>query len=127
MPDAGKITIGQFGMRPPVSRTPPLRIAMIQRTMLLVVFSLACSISGHAQDSPLIGIDSNFALDMATRKKAWQDQSHPVDVFELFSKQECQNARIRLWVGNEGINRLDYATQTALRAQQAGLKPYLVI
>lgn len=100
---------------------------MIQRTMLLVVFSLACSIIGHAQDSPLIGIDSNFALDMATRKKAWQDQSHPVDVFELFSKQECQNARIRLWVGNEGINRLDYATQTALRAQQAGLKPYLVI
>src|SRR5262249_3791381 len=68
-----------------------------------------------------------YALDMAARKKAWKAQSQPVDPFEFFAKHGCQNARIRLWVGDEGINRLMYATQTALRAQQVGLKPYLVI
>lgn len=100
---------------------------MIRRLMLLIVFLLALSVEGRAQHSPLIGIDSNYALDMATRKKAWQDQSQPVDPFEFFAKHGCQHARIRLWVGDEGTNRLTYATQTALRAQRAGLKPYLVI
>jgi arabinogalactan endo-1,4-beta-galactosidase len=98
-----------------------------QRITLLVVVLLACSIEGRAQDRPLIGIDSNFCLEMAARKKTWKAESQSVDIFELFSKQGCQNARIRLWVGDEGTNRLTYATQTALRAKQAGLKPYLVI
>ena len=64
---------------------------------------------------------------MATRGKTWQDQSGPVDPFALFAKHGCKGARIRLWVGDEGTNRLTYATETARRAQQAGLKPYLVI
>jgi arabinogalactan endo-1,4-beta-galactosidase len=42
-------------------------------------------------------------------------------------KGGCRNARIRLWVGDDGINCLKYATETARRAQQCGLKPYLVI
>ncbi|HVX13492.1 MAG TPA: glycosyl hydrolase 53 family protein [Pirellulales bacterium] len=100
---------------------------MIRRIVLLAVFSLAFSIKVRAQDTPLIGIDSNYCLDMAAREKAWKDRSQPVDLFELFSKNGCKNVRIRLWVGDEGINRLTYATETALRAQRAGLKPYLVI
>lgn len=74
-----------------------------------------------------LGIDSNYAMNMANRKMAWKDQSGPVDPFALFAKMGCQSARIRLWVGDEGMNRLTYATETARRAQQAGLKPYLVI
>ena len=102
-------------------------IDMIHRLSLFVVFSLSFSVEGLAQNTPLIGIDSNYALDMETRNKAWKDRSEPVDPFELFAKNGCQNARIRLWVGEDGINRLTYATQTARRAKQAGLKPYLVI
>jgi arabinogalactan endo-1,4-beta-galactosidase len=97
------------------------------RIALFVVFSLAFSVEGLAQSIPLVGIDSNYALDMATRSKAWKYRSESVDPFELFAKNGCRNARLRLWVGEDGINRLNYATQTALRAKQAGLKPYLVI
>jgi arabinogalactan endo-1,4-beta-galactosidase len=102
-------------------------IAMILRIVLFFALSLAFSVEGLAQNAPLIGIDSNYALDMATRSKTWKDRSEPVDPYELFAKNGCQNARIRLWVGEDGINRLTYATQTARRAKQAGLKPYLVI
>jgi arabinogalactan endo-1,4-beta-galactosidase len=49
------------------------------------------------------------------------------DPYELFAQHGCQSARIRLWVGDDGVNRLHYATSTALRSQRAGLKPYLVI
>ena len=85
---------------------------MMVRIVLFFVFSLAFSVEGPAQNAPLIGIDSNYALDMATRNKAWKDRSVPVDPCELFAKNGCQNARIRLWVGEDGINRLTYATQT---------------
>ena len=100
---------------------------MKSRIVFFCVFSLAYSVSGLAQNAPLIGIDSNYSLDMATRHKAWKDQSGPLDPGALFAKLGCQNARIRLWVGENGINRLTYATETARRAQRAGLKPYLVI
>ena len=56
---------------------------------------------------------------MATRGKTWKVRSEPVDTCELFAKNECQYARIRLWVGEEGINRLTYATETARRAKEA--------
>src|ERR1700734_653952 len=100
---------------------------MILRVVLFVVFSLAFSVDGQAQNVPLIGIDSNYALDLATRGKTWKVRSEPVDTCELFAKNGCQYARIRLWVGEEEINRLTYATETARRAKEAGLKPYLVI
>ncbi len=100
---------------------------MILRIVQFIVFPLAFAVEGLAQHAPWIGIDSNYALDMATRSRKWKNRSEPVDPFELFAKNGCQNVRIRLWVGDEGINRLNYATATALRAKQAGLKPYLVI
>ena len=97
------------------------------RTLLLLVFTLAFSLDGLSQEPARIGIDCNYALDMAAHDKAWKDQSDPVDPYQLFARNGCQHARIRLWVGDDGINRLTYATRTARRAQQAGLKPYLVI
>lgn len=100
---------------------------MTMRIVLFVAFSLAVPVGAPAQRAPRIGIDSNYALDMATRNKAWKERSGPVDPFALFAKHGCREARIRLWVGNDGINQLTYATETARRAQRAGLKPYLVI
>jgi arabinogalactan endo-1,4-beta-galactosidase len=100
---------------------------MILQIVLFVVLSLTFSVGGLAQDAQLIGIDGNYALDMARHNKSWKDRSGPVDPFVLFAKHGCQDARIRLWVGEDGINRLNYAVETARRAQRAGLKPYLVI
>jgi len=102
-------------------------MTMIPQIGLFVIVSLALSLQEMAQNGPLIGIDCNYALDMAKRNKAWKDRSELVDPFELFAKNGCRNARIRLWVGDDGINRLQYATETARRAKQAGLKPYLVV
>ena len=76
---------------------------MMLRIVLFSVYSLAFSIDGLAQHAPLVGIDSNYALDMATRNKAWKDRSERVEPFALFAKNGCQNARIRLWVGDGGI------------------------
>ncbi len=95
--------------------------------MCFVSLSLAISIGARAQNAPWIGVDTNYALEMATHNREWKDGSMPVDPLALFAKEGCRNARIRLWVGDDGINRLKYATETARRAQQCGLKPYLVI
>ncbi|MBS0262936.1 MAG: glycosyl hydrolase 53 family protein [Planctomycetes bacterium] len=100
---------------------------MILRCLIGSLVSFALSATAVADDAPLVGIDANYALDMAARNKTWKDRSEPAEPFELFAKNGCQHARIRLWVGSEGMNRLAYATQTARRAKQAGLKPYLVI
>jgi arabinogalactan endo-1,4-beta-galactosidase len=100
---------------------------MMIRIVLCSLFSLACSIDRLAQTDRLVGIDSNYGLDMATRHRVWKVQSESVDPCALFAKNGCQSARIRVWVGDDGINRLTYATETARRARQAGLKPYLVI
>jgi arabinogalactan endo-1,4-beta-galactosidase len=102
-------------------------VAMIRRIVLVVVVWLSSSVEGAAQDAPRIGIDSNYAPDMMTRNKSWNDGHQSVDPYDLFAKNGCRDARIRLWVGDDGINRLTYATQTARRAKRAGLKPYLVI
>lgn len=97
--------------------------------LLLLIFFEAFAPIGVAEEthSPLFGIDCNYALEMETRGKRWKSDSDPVAPFKLFAQQGCQSARIRLWVGDEGVNRLKYATETARRAKQAGLKPYLVI
>jgi arabinogalactan endo-1,4-beta-galactosidase len=102
-------------------------MAVILRSILVVLFSFGFSITGFAQNDPLMGVDSNYALEMAARKREWKEGSERVDPYELFAKNGCRNARIRLWVGDDGMNRLTYAIETARRAKQAGLKPYLVI
>ena len=95
--------------------------------MLLGAVLLVLPTTEPARKDPCIGVDCNYVLDMARRGKAWRDQSEPVDPFALLARGGCRGARIRLWVGDDGMNRLAYATETARRAQRAGLKPYLVI
>lgn len=111
----------------------PQRIpaAVVCIALAVVVGELSCTGPSSRPEGlrtgPCIGIDCNYTLDMAKRNKAWKDPSGPVDPFALFAKVGCQDARIRLWVGEDGLNQLTYATATAARAQRAGLKPYLVI
>ena len=59
--------------------------------------------------------------------KTWTQAGRPVDPFAAFAKAGCTAARIRVWVGDEGTNRLNYAIKTARRAQAAGLRPYVVL
>ncbi len=96
-------------------------------SLILLAVLVVASRGTLGQDSPRIGIDSNYVLEMSASKKEWKLGEEAVDPFAFFAAQGCQGARIRLWVGDEGMNRLHYATQTALRAKKAGLKPYLVI
>jgi arabinogalactan endo-1,4-beta-galactosidase len=86
----------------------------------------ACTAPSPASPRP-IGVDPNYALDMSSRHRAWRSPSGPADPFSLLAQNGANAARIRLWVGDTGTNQLAYATQTALRAQHAGLKPYLVL
>jgi arabinogalactan endo-1,4-beta-galactosidase len=92
--------------------------------VLLVLAGARCALG---QQAAWVGVDSNYALAMAEDKKTWQAAGEKVDPYVLFAKAGCGYARIRLWVGDEGTNRLRYATETALRAQRAGLKPHVVI
>ena len=51
---------------------------------------LAFSIGALAQNGALIGIDSNYVLDMAKHHRTWKDQSGPVDPYVLFAKLGCR-------------------------------------
>jgi arabinogalactan endo-1,4-beta-galactosidase len=93
----------------------------------VAILALSCAFERPHEPTKRIGIDANYALEMTERGKVWKDGAGEVDPYQLFSRHGCQSARIRLWVGDEGPNRLHYATSTALRAQRVGLKPYLVI
>ena len=91
-----------------------------------VVLTLFNSMSAPAQDARLIGIDSNYVLEMEKQHRTWKVESRPVNPYDLFARLGCRS-HIRLWVGDDRPNRLTYATETARRLQQAGLKPFLVI
>lgn len=97
------------------------------RHLLFIHFVLFWGASANAQPVPLLGVDCNYALDMARQGQIWKDGVDPVDPIQLFAEQGCRLARIRLWVGDTGVSKLDEATEAALRAQRAGLQPYLVI
>ena len=100
---------------------------MLQLIASCLLICPGLSADVRAQNTTMVGIDSNYALDMEAHSKVWKDQSETINPYEFFARNGCRHARIRVWVGDEGMNRLNYATQTALSAQKAGLKPYLVI
>lgn len=99
---------------------------MLRHQLILFLF-LFFGVRAQAQSSPLLGVDCNYALEMARRGQTWKVGTKPVDPIQLFAEQGCRLARIRLWVGDTGVSKLDEATETALRAQRAGLQPFLVI
>ena len=74
-----------------------------------------------------VGIDANYVPQGEQRGESFRASSRPVDPLDLFAANGVDGFRIRLWVGNEGESKLDYATDLARRAQQAGMHPYLVL
>ncbi|MFC1917583.1 glycosyl hydrolase 53 family protein [Chloroflexota bacterium] len=74
-----------------------------------------------------IGVDANFIPQGEKAGHGFWVGDQRVDPLELFAANGANSLRLRLWVGEEGESRLDYATELAQRAQQAGLKPYLVL
>jgi arabinogalactan endo-1,4-beta-galactosidase len=69
------------------------------------------------------GVDANYVLEMEKAGKTWAGG----DPYRTLAAAGANSFRVRLWTGDEGMNGLKYATETARRAQVAGLKPYLVI
>jgi arabinogalactan endo-1,4-beta-galactosidase len=59
--------------------------------------------------------------------RSWSVRGRPVDPMVALADAGCTLARIRVWTGDTGPNGLEDATETALRAQRAGLQPYVVL
>ena len=74
-----------------------------------------------------IGVDANFIPLGETAGHGFWVGDQRVDPLELFAVNGANGLRLRLWVGDEGESKLNYATELAQRAQQAGLEPYLVL
>ncbi len=74
-----------------------------------------------------VGVDMNYALEMERAGRTWNVDGKQADVFETMAKAGCDRFRVRLWVGEDGVNGLNDALETARRAQAAGMKPLLTI
>ena len=74
-----------------------------------------------------VGVDANFIPQGEKSSHDFWVGQQRVDPLELFADNGANSFRLRLWVGEEGESKLDYATDLAQRALQAGLQPYLVL
>lgn len=73
------------------------------------------------------GMDASYVIHSEGNGHGYRAGGQPVDAFELFAANDADAMRVRLWVGEKGESKLEYATQQARRGQEAGLKPYLVL
>lgn len=93
-----------------------------------LALSSMMSLSGEeAGKNTGVGVDMNYALEMERAGRTWNVEGKEADVFETMAKAGCDRFRVRLWVGDEGVNGLNDALETARRAQAAGMKPLLTI
>jgi arabinogalactan endo-1,4-beta-galactosidase len=78
-------------------------------------------------ESFTVGVDANFVPQGERHGRGFFVGEKEIDPIELFASNGVGGFRLRLWVGNKGESKLHYATDLALRALEAGLKPYLVL
>lgn len=76
-----------------------------------------------------VGVDMNYALAMMERGLFWRDANgDPVrDVYRFLAEKGVNAARIRIWVGQGGPSRLDYAISTAGMASESGMSIHPVL
>lgn len=74
-----------------------------------------------------IGFDAGFVLEMESKGLRWSRGGRERDPYALLREAGGDSARIRLWTGDDGPSGLDQALRAARRAQDAGLKPHLVV
>jgi arabinogalactan endo-1,4-beta-galactosidase len=78
-------------------------------------------------DGFMLGIDASFIKQGEQPDRWFWVEDNRIDPMELFAVNGADSFRLRLFVGDKGDFKLDYATKIALRAQEAGLQPYLVL
>jgi len=88
---------------------------------------LFCSQSGGQEHPLTIGIDASYIPQAIDRGMNWYVDSTPVNPLELFAAQGVDGFRLRIWVGDDGESRLNYATDMALQAEASGLRVYPVL
>jgi len=88
--------------------------------------------SGSRQAEPeeelfLIGVDANYIPELEQMGMDWRYQGTIRDPLELFAQMGADAFRLRVWVVEQGSHSTDFAVDLALRAKDAGLRPYPVI
>lgn len=83
--------------------------------------------AAKSEGKPWIGVDANYSLEMEQQGKEWKADGKKTDLFGLLRKSGCDSFRLRVWTGDYGANGLRYAGRLAERAQDSGLKPYVVL
>jgi arabinogalactan endo-1,4-beta-galactosidase len=74
-----------------------------------------------------IGVDANFVpIGEEQGYGFWVGEAR-VDPLELLAVNGANAFRLRLFFGEKGESKLDYVTELAKRAEQVGLKPYLIL
>jgi arabinogalactan endo-1,4-beta-galactosidase len=92
-------------------------------------FDLSCGSSGAvAPVSDLrVGVDANFIPQGERIRYGFWIGGQRIDPITLLAANGADAFRVRLWVGEKGESKLEYATDLARRAQEAGMRPYLVL
>jgi arabinogalactan endo-1,4-beta-galactosidase len=91
-------------------------------------FDLTCGGGdGLPREDFRVGVDANFVPQGERPGHGFWVGEERVDPIEFFAANGVDAFRLRLWVGDVGESKLDYATDLAHRAQDAGMRPYLVL
>jgi len=95
--------------------------------MLRKLFLIVALLASPALADKLIGVDANYWLDLRDKGTRWSADGKAADPLPTLADAGFDSFRLRIWTGDDGVNGLNYATQTALAAKAAGLKPYAVL
>ncbi len=90
-------------------------------------FTCSDAAAGTPYDEFRIGIDASFIPQGERQDHGFWVDGQRVDPLELFAANGVDSFRLRLFIGEEGDYKLDFATELAHRIQDAGIKPYLVM
>jgi arabinogalactan endo-1,4-beta-galactosidase len=75
----------------------------------------------------MTGVDANYSLGLAKAGVTWKVAGGEADLFKALRAAGADSFRVRVLTGIEGPSGRRYAGVVAKRAQEAGLKPYLVL
>ena len=91
--------------------------------------NITCSIPdrGGGPQNFRVGVDASFVPVGERQGHSFWVGDDRVDPLELLAVNGANAFRLRLFVGEKGESKLDYATELAHRAAQVGLKPYLIL
>jgi arabinogalactan endo-1,4-beta-galactosidase len=91
--------------------------------------NITCAIPERGEGSQgfRVGVDANFVPVGERQGHSFWAGDDRVDPLELLAANGANAFRLRLFVGEKGEFKLDFATEVAKRAAQTGLEPYLVL